>query len=983
MTPDDLNPASHHGEKTHMPPAASSGLASNQPRPGLQANIRATARLQFHKEFTFADAIALVDYYAALGISHLYASPILTSRQGSTHGYDTVDPTQVNAELGGEDGFRQLVAKLRSVGMGLIVDIVPNHMGVGGSENPWWQHVLQWGPQSPYARWFDINWHSLDPAVHNKLLAPFLGAAYGETLGSGDLVLKFDAEKGSLAVHYHAHHFPIALKDYADILKLADNEELRAVIIRAQEIDWTLPYRDIESDTTLLHEHLRNISNTPQGAQAMDAALAHFNTAHADGVDALHRLLERQHYRLTWWRNGADEINWRRFFEVSELAGMRMEDDEVFEATHALIFQFYAEGLIDGLRIDHVDGLADPRGYSLKLRERLNELLPKRPEQYRTPPYIIVEKILAEHETLRADWQLDGTTGYDFMDQVGAVLHDPAGEVPLTQLWQKLTGDPFDFSQHVHNARRQLLAENLVSEFEGTSHALHAIARADTATRDYSLATIRRVLREILLNFPVYRTYASCAGRDEIDHDVFEVAAQKARKALNNIDRPVVDILSRWLSGEVAQDTSLDSVDSNINYLCRQAITRFQQLTPPLAAKSVEDTAFYRYGRLLSRNEVGSDPGTFSISTLDFHAANLQRGQLTPHSMLATATHDHKRGEDVRSRITVLSEMPQRWANMLAQWMQTNAAYRTEVVEEDGLIPAYEAPRAWHEIMLYQMIVGAWPLDLQPNDEEGVHALAERLSEWQVKGIREAKRLSNWVQNNEAYENACTEFLMHIMAPANQGFLNSLHEFVTTVAPAGAINCLSQLVLRLTVPGVPDLYQGTEFWDFSLVDPDNRRPVDFAARKTALITNGSTPAVTNYTLQPLLTDWKSGAIKQRVLQQLLLLRQQQALLFSVGSYLPLEVSGSMADHVIAFARVQDDKAIIVVTTRLPYAMSQATAGLQISPEQWQDTYLQLPAELALFSDWQDVLTGEQPVSRGSSMLVAEILTQLPQAVLLA
>lgn len=953
--------------------------AHAQQQASLPANIRATARLQFHKEFTFADAIALVDYYAALGISHLYASPILTSRLGSTHGYDTVDPTQVNAELGGEEGFRQLVAKLRSVGMGLVVDIVPNHMGVGGSENPWWQHVLQWGPHSPYAKWFDINWHSPDPAVHNKLLAPFLGAAYGETLASGDLVLNYDAEQGALAVHYHAHHFPIALKDYAGILQLADADCLRDLIQQANNTDWSQPYRAIENAAASLHEQLRTVANTAAGAQAITSALAYFDTAQDGGVDVLHRLLERQHYRLTWWRNGADEINWRRFFEVSELAGMRMEDDEVFEATHALIFRFYAEGLIDGLRIDHVDGLADPRGYSLKLRQRLNQLLPKRPEQYRTPPYIIVEKILAEHETLRADWQLDGTTGYDFMDQVGAVLHDPAGEIPLTQLWQKLTGDSLDFSQHVHNARRQLLAENLVSEFEGAAQALHAIARADTATRDYSLATIRRVLREILLNFPVYRTYASCAGRDAADHAVFEVAAHKARKALNNIDRPVVDILSGWLSGEVAQDTSLDSVDNNIQSLCRRAITRFQQLTPPLAAKSVEDTAFYRYGRLLSRNEVGSDPGTFSITAPDFHAANLQRNELSPLGMLATATHDHKRGEDVRSRITVLSEIPQRWANALALWMQTNAAFRSQVLEEDGLTPAYEAPRAWHELMLYQMLVGAWPLDLLPDDQAGVRALAERLLEWQVKGIREAKRLSNWVQNNEAYENACTEFLLQIMAPSNQGFLNSVYEFVSSIAPAGAINSLSQTVLRLSVPGVPDLYQGTEFWDFSLVDPDNRRPVDFAARKATLAaTTGDSHA-----LLPLLDQWKSGALKQHVIQQLLLLRQTRPMLFAAGSYVPLEVTGAMSGHVIAFARVHAGSALITVATRLPAAIGLRADSLQIVAEQWQDTQLVLPAELSVYSDWQEVLSGRHYAAKDHAFRVADILPALPQAVLIA
>jgi len=958
--------------------------AGDLARPASPAYIRATARLQFHKDFTFAHAIQLVDYYARMGISHLYASPILSARLGSTHGYDTVDPTLVNPELGGEAGLRQLVAKLRSVGMGLILDIVPNHMGVGGSENPWWQHVLEWGPKSPYAKWFDINWNSLDPAVHNKLLAPFLGAAYGETLKSGDLAMQFNADTGRIELHYHSHHFPIALEDYAEILKLADSEWLRPIILRAYEIDWKQPYSQIQQAAELLQEHLRNVSKTPPGASAIESALQFFNTIHTDGVVALHKLLERQNYRLTWWRNGADEINWRRFFEVSELAGVRMEEDEVFEATHAKIFAFYEEGLIDGLRIDHVDGLAEPRAYALKLRQRLDALLLKRPADLRTPPYIVVEKILAEHEVLREDWQLDGTTGYDFMDQVGAVLHDPAGEVPLSQMWRSVTGDPFDFSQHVRNARRQLLAENLVSEFEGTAHALHAIARADIDTRDISLATIRRVLREILVNFPVYRTYASCNGRDASDDAVFEVAAQKARKSLNNIDRPIVDILSRWLSGDVAAAMPA-SVDTNINFLCKQAITRFQQLTPPLSAKSVEDTAFYRYGRLLSRNEVGSDPGTFSIGTLDFHAAALQRGQLTPHSMLATATHDHKRGEDVRSRITVISEIPGLWEQSVKEWMGLNARYRRNVLEEDELTPAYEGPRAWHEIMLYQMIAGAWPFELAATDQSGMRAFAERLSEWQIKGIREAKRLSNWVQNNEAYEAACTEFVFNILSAENNEFLQAMQRFVDTIASPGAINSLSQTVLRLTVPGIPDLYQGTEFWDFSLVDPDNRRPVDFEARKVMVAGSSLTSASDTEILQKKLRNWQNGGIKQHVIQTLLLLRQQKPLIFSEGSYLPLVVTGTHASHVIAFMRVHEDTAIISIVTRLPFTLlaDSSASGVLFPATQWQDTYMTLPDDVAVSSSngWHEIFTGKVLRSTDNLISIADALGSLPQAVL--
>jgi (1->4)-alpha-D-glucan 1-alpha-D-glucosylmutase len=944
-------------------------------------NIRATARIQLHIGFTFDHIAAMTGYFAALGISHLYLSPILTARAGSTHGYDIVDPTQINPELGGEDGFRRLVQALRAEDMGLIIDIVPNHMGVGGSENPWWQHVLEWGTTSPYAHWFDINWQAQDPQLRNKVLAPFLGSSYGEALQSGELELKYIPETGRLQVNYFSHHFPIAIRDYADILQTAGGEIptgiLRPVVIRAQEIDWQLPFDKIEERADLLLQHLRNIGEIQQGAQEIAAALARFDPSTSEGRFALHRLLDKQHYRLTWWRNSADEINWRRFFEVCELAGMRIEQDDVFEATHALVFRLYGDGLIDGLRIDHIDGLADPHGYCIKLRQRLESLVAQRPSGYQTQPYLIAEKILAQHELLRPEWKLDGTTGYDFMTQVSAVLHDPQGEQALTRLWQEVTGDRYTFGQHVRSARRQLLAENLVGEFDATAKALHDIARASIETRDYSLAAIRRALREILVHFPVYRTYGTCQGRDEIDNRIFEQVAADAKHTLNSIDRPLVDLIGKWLNADM-------DLGGTMGALCQSAITRFQQLTPPLAAKSVEDTAFYRYGRLFSRNEVGSDPDIFSISVEDFHAACLQRQKLYPRTMIATATHDHKMGEDVRCRIAALSEIPGKWQGKALAWIGMNAGFHRTVTGEDDPNTEVDTPRHTHELMLYEMLVGAWPLKLDINDGKGLLAFAQRIDEWQIKALREAKRMSSWVQSHEIYESTCTDFLFNILNRENNSpFLQDLAAFAESVAPCGAINGLTQTLLRLTTPGIPDLYQGTEFWDLSLVDPDNRRPVDFDARKDAL--NSSR------TLQDKIDHWQDGTIKQHIIKQGLLLRQQNPGLFIKGDYVPLEVAGTKAHHLIAFMRRHQDSIAIILATRLPHGLQDEDMSLVISPATWEDTRIVLPGFAS--STFIDAISGERYSGENHRVgnatqstadgifYVADILKGLPLALL--
>ncbi|TCS39391.1 maltooligosyl trehalose synthase [Paucimonas lemoignei] len=931
---------------------------------------RATARLQLHKDFTFDDAIRVVPYYAGLGVSHLYASPILTARSGSTHGYDIVDPTRINPELGGEDGLRRLVARLREAGLGLILDIVPNHMGVG-PENPWWQHVLEWGRQSPYARWFDIDWQPADESLHGKVMAPFLGQPYGEVLAAGDIKLEFDTRRGKFFISYYAHRFPITPASYSDILNSVETPRF-APVISAFHVDQNEEGEMSLQPADVGFAQLRALAETAEGIADINTALQAFDATTPDGFDALHRLLERQHYRLAWWRCAADGINWRRFFEVTDLAGVRVEQDDVFEATHALIFRLYTEGLIDGVRVDHVDGLADPGAYCRKLRARLQALSMQRPAELPpAPAYIVVEKILGADEQLRGNWEIDGTSGYDFMDRVGAVLHDCEGEAPLTALWSELTGQDRDFLHEVQQARRQLLANNLAGEFESASRALHAVARTDLRTRDYSLAAIRRVFTELLVHFPVYRTYADSNGRDELDQEVIEHALERARTSVERTEVPLLDVLARWLGG----DAPREHANPRVRQLHQRAITRFQQLTPPLSAKSVEDTAFYRYGRLLSRNEVGSDPGQFCITVDEFHAANRLRAERFPHALLATATHDHKRGEDVRTRIAVLSELHEEWAREVREWMKENAPLRSEVPPEDGA-PACIAPQPADELMLYQMLVGAWPLGLKADDEAGIRALEERLQQWQTKALREAKQVSDWVLPNQAYEEACARFLRDILqAGSHNAFLPRLVAWVRRIAPAGAAKSLAQTVMRLTCPGVPDLYQGTEFWDFSLVDPDNRRPVDYAAREQALAADRGE----SLRAAP---GWEQGRLKQQIIRKLLALRAEEAPLFFQGDYEPLAVEGPMARHALAYCRRYQQRVVIVVAAHLPAGLMGHAEFPHVPADARQDSAVVLSDECEVKGGLQEVLSGTMMQPETGRLPLSRLLEQLPVAVLI-
>ncbi|NUA28276.1 malto-oligosyltrehalose synthase [Cupriavidus basilensis] len=864
---------------------------------------RATARLQLHAGFTFGHAAAQVDYYAALGVSHLYLSPIFSARPGSTHGYDVTDFRSINPELGGEGGFYRFAERAREHGLGLVLDIVPNHMAASPDHNTWWRDVLARGTQSAYANHFDIDWCSPDPDLHGRVLLPILGKPYWEALCGGELALRFDARAGQPVVCYGEHTLPLA-RDTFD----------------------------------------------PAAASSQPAK---FDGRDPSGRARLHALLERQHYRLAWWATAADELNWRRFFEVSELVGMRVEQAPVFEAIHGLVFQLFREGWIDGVRVDHVDGLADPAAYCQQLRAHLTALAPDRPRRRAIArPWLVVEKILAEKETLRADWLVDGTTGYDFMNEVACVLHDGTGAAALTALWQAMSGETRRFEAQVESARCHMLGHHLVTEYDGACRRLHACARSNPATRDLTLASLRRALAALLVPLQVYRTYFSERIRTREDKATLQHAADAARRRLAAADLPTLARLLSWLTDPAGDNMAL-----------REARTRVQQLMPPLAAKAAEDTVFYRYGRLLSRNEVGSNPATLAVSPEGFHARMAQRALSWPNAMLATATHDHKRGEDARMRLAVLSELPEEWAETVSLWeMQCRPLLARLPCGPDGA----------DRLMLYQTLAGAWPAGLAPGHTEGVSALLARVQAWQLKSIREAKRHGSWTSPDIAYEEGCAAFLDALGADTSTGgVLEQLARFARRIAVPGTINSLTQTLVQLTAPGVPDRYQGAEDWDLSLVDPDNRRPADFGSLRARLDDTSGWPEW--------LANWQDGRLKLQLIRSGLAARRAYGELFAAGGYGPITLAGPLAAHALAFMRRRGQEQALVVGTRLAARLAESDRPI-LAPAQWRDTVLRVGH--ADDSHWVDVLTSRPLDARAGRLALADVLEMLPVALLL-
>ena len=919
---------------------------------------RATYRLQFREGFGFRDAAALAPYLARLGISHVYASPYLKARPGSSHGYDIVDHGQLNPELGDESAFRDMVRAFRDSGLGQVLDFVPNHMGVGGSDNPWWLDILEWGPASEYAGWFDIDWDPDRRYLRDKLLVPFLGDQYGAVLEAGQLALRFEPETGSFAVWaYDTHKLPICPLHYHRVLG-DEHPELERLGDAFSGLPDGRPRiaqraKDLQSELGALALERRDVREAVQAAvDRIDGEPGYLETWR--GLDAL---IEDQYWRAAHFRVAADDINYRRFFNINELAGLRMELPELFDHAHRLAFELLRNGVLDGLRIDHIDGLLDPKGYLLRLREHAP-----------SPFYLVVEKILARHEALREDWPVEGTTGYEFANLVLGLLIDPSGEDGFTRAYTAFTGEHRAFDEIVRDCKIRIMLNEMASELNVLARDAARVARQNPRTADFTRNILQRGLKEIVACFPVYRTYVDRAAEPtETDRRDIDWAVAHARRNETDLDPSVFDFLHRLLTTDlVAQPRSGFS---------RQSVVRFamrvQQYSGPVMAKGLEDTAFYRYNRFVALNEVGGHPDHFGVTLAAFHRSNAQRAERWPHAMLATSTHDTKRGEDTRARLAVLSEMPEEWARQVQAWSRIVRARRGDI---EGTAP----PDRNDEYLFYQLLLGAWPADLtgiENPDPEKLRSFAGRLEGAMVKSIREAKLRSVWASPNTAYEETMVGFVRDALDVSRpNAFLGAFLPFQEHVARLGIRNSVVQTVLKLTLPGMPDIYQGAELWDLTLVDPDNRRPVDYGTRSELLdqIT-ASLERNRRTAISEMLGDWRDGRVKLAVIVTLLAYRRDHPKLFQHGGYEPLIATGSRADQICAFARCHEEDALVVAAARYP-------ARCEAEPD-WTGTEIPWPQAASGETHWRD-LFGEHLVERRAEGVGVEpVLRGMPIAVL--
>lgn len=912
----------------------------------------ATYRLQFHQGFTFAQAREVVPYLARLGISHVYASPFFRAAPGSTHGYDISDHNELNPEVGTRAEFEAMSAELKAQGMKLIVDFVPNHMGIEHAVNPWWRDVLENGPSSVYARFFDIAWQSDKPEMTNKVLLPVLGEQYGSTLEGGGFRLEFAG--GDFTVRHGELNLPLATHTTQPVLRQAvalltpPPPELESIITAIEHLPpptETAPERITERvrERQIIRERLTRLcEETPAVAEAIQSVVAAWNDpADETHFDRMDELLSAQSYRLSSWRVAAEEINYRRFFDVNTLAAIRMELPEVFDATHRLLFELIEAGHLDGVRIDHIDGLAYPREYLTRLRERGGPGL-----------YLMVEKILGPEEKLAADWPVQGTTGYEFANQLVQLLVPAQNGAALAGVYERFLDRHADYREIAYRSKKLVMESSLASEVNVLGMLLNRISESHRWYRDFTANALTAAVREVIACFSVYRTYLDPAQpAEESDRRVINRALALARRRNHAMERTVFEFL---------RDVLLPPKDNPhpVNEeLRRTFVLKFQQCTGPITAKGVEDTAFYVFNRLIALNEVGGDPAAGGMSLDTFHRQNAARLAETPHCLLGTSTHDTKRSEDVRARVAAVAELPEEWGRAVRRWQVMNRKHCHKI---DGEM----APDANEEYLIYQTLLGAWPL-------EGLHEgnraeFIQRIQDYMLKALHEAKVNSSWLEPNAAWDAAVSEFVAAILAPGGRNrFPHSFAPFAERMAQLGAVNSLTQTVLKLTCPGVPDLYQGNELWDLSLVDPDNRRPVDFALRQQRL------EEVVHAAPHEMLKHWRDGRIKLFATHHLLKLRRERPVLFAKGGYSGVAVEGAFADKVVAFERRDGDEVVLIVVPR-------HTAELGFPPvgSVWRDTRVMAPETGA---GWRDLFTKREHA--GGTLAVGEILGELPFAVL--
>ena len=955
-------------------------------------------------------------YLHRLGVTHCYASPILKARSGSAHGYDIVDHNQINPEIGSEDEFRALALELKAHGMGLILDTVPNHMGIGPGTNPWWQDVLENGRASAHAGFFDIDWEPLKEELRDKVLLPILGSTYGDDLERGNIKLNF--QDGRFCVSYFENvvfvdpqTVPLIFEPLGELAAARKSHdeptvgELRTLVADMRQLP-----RNCSTDPELLARRQREIpvldrrlaklALEPPVAAIIEEALRKVNGRPGDAAsfDRLHALLEAQAYRLAFWRVSAEEINYRRFFDINDLVGLRMEDPRVFAETHRLIRRLLAEGLVSGIRIDHPDGLLNPVQYFARLQMMYaasrccgpEATTPKgdngieievqaafaehgAPSYIASPLYLLVEKILERGEQL-PEWPVDGTVGYDFANLVNGVLIDSRSERYLTSLYDRITGTAANPETITYDAKKLVMYKALSSEVNVLTHLLDRIAMHDRRARDFTRSVLRNVIRESIACFPVYRTYVDEHGNIlEHDRHYIEQAIAEAKRRNPDI-APAFDFLQNIL---LLQGPDLGpTVYGFRNQL--YFTLKFQQLTGPVMAKGLEDTTCYVYNRFVSVNEVGGSPAEFGISLDEFHRGNQMRAQHWPHSMLATSTHDTKRSEDVRARLDVLSEMPRHWSATVMKWRRLNHSKKIQLA--DGR----RVPDNNEEYLLYQTIVGALPMQMESEHE--LREFVGRIQQYMDKAAHEAKVNLSWLNPNPEYVDALKTFVERIFSSRGRGrsnpFYDSLQKFMPAVKFFGAMNSLTQTLLKLTCPGVPDVYQGQELWDFSLVDPDNRRPVDFTTRRRLLESlpeqqgNGNALAF----IHGLLQNYHDGRIKLWLTGQLLNFGRRHRTLFSQGSYTPLPAHGSKEENVIAFARSHGDEVVLVAAPRFSYSLMHGSEAPPIG-HAWNDTQLHVDANLAV-TDLRNLFTGERVTLRnGNGLLCSDLFAHLPFALL--
>ncbi len=949
----------------------------------------ATYRLQFNKFFTFEDAARLVDYLDELGITDIYASPFLMARPGSVHGYDVTDHTRFNPEIGDEASFSRLSEALERHNMGLIADVVPNHMCITHPSNVWWWDVLENGPSSPLARNFDIDWHPPKEELVNKVLLPVLGDQYGRVLENREIQIVY--ADGQFHVSVYETPLPLAPRTWTMILEPAvarfrekvgaENEhvaEMESIVTALSHLAGPTEtddakVRERQREKEIVKRRLSSLLEaSPEARESIDASLIEINGRKDEprSFDRLERLLQSEAYRLSFWRVAMDEINYRRFFDINDLAAIRVEDPEVFAPVHALLFDLVRRGQVRGLRVDHPDGLFEPEKYFRSLQDGCRASSAQ--EGAGSTFYIVAEKILTGNEPLHTEWAVEGTTGYGFLNLLNGLFVDRTKEKAFQQLYRRFTGWTMAFNDLISDSKRLILQVAMSSELNVLARRLDHISEQHRWSRDFTLESLRDALREVLAAFPVYRTYVS-SDQNEVDaQDRREVTTAIREAKLRNpaISESVFDFIQTVLLLEHP-----NGVDDAQRAERKMFAMRFQQLSAPVMAKGVEDTAFYRYYPLASLNEVGGDPSRFGVSVNAFHRRNLIRRELWPNSMSASSTHDTKRGEDVRARINVLSEAPGEWYRAIRRWRDLNRSAKARVDDR-------HAPDANEEYLLYQTLVGTWPL--YPMNPEEHEAYVRRIDGYMQKALHEAKLHTSWVNPNSEYERAVTNFVQRILDPSPGNlFLQDLRQFQAPIATAGMWNSIAQLVLKITSPGVPDFYQGNDLWAFDLVDPDNRRAVNYDVRRQMLKNlqeqSGRDRAASLDRLRENLCD---GAIKLYVTSEALRFRRDHRDLLAQGSYTACAPQGSRERHVVAFSRATANETLIAVTGR--FFLKLCNSHSKPVGDVWGNTAVELPKKIGHRS-FRDILSGDVLVAeeRGGSLFlpVSKVFSHCPVALL--